>query len=318
MSKSSLRSEVAGEVDPSPPLLPLHLHMEGCATEQEMNSNVTATIERGYVPLTGYVDPPKYKGKVSIVGSGPSIQYTHKHIKGDILAINSAIGYLLDQGIVPKFAMIWDAAEICEKFAIPHPKVTYLIGARCHPKVFERLKGCKVIVWHAGGDHNIAKLMVEKGLEREPMVNGGSAGVTRAMFLAVGLGYTRLHLFGADSCYREDKTHINGSLVPEKDMMIAIGNNPPLFFRTTPEWCSQVNEFRDIYSLFIHPKMNVKIKVYGEGMLPYMFELLNAKRKKGLLWNKDGTMHKSNIPTDQETHNVIERQQREENENVSI
>jgi len=259
-----------------------------------MNSNVLETIKRGYTPISSYLD--KYDGKVSVVGSGPSLEFTHKELRGDIIAINSSIGYLLDQGIVPKFGVIWDAHEICEKFAIPHPKITYLIGARCHPKVFERLKDCKVIAWHAGGDHNISELLTENDI-MEPMINGGSAGVTRGMYLAVALGYKRLHIFGGDSCYRKDETHITGSLVPEKDIMISIGKDNPVYFRTTPEWCSQVNEFRDIYSIFSHPQINIKITVHGEGMLPHMAKLMNEKRKKKLLWNKDGTPHKSNVHT---------------------
>jgi len=281
----------AGE-DDGPPLLPLYLHMEGCATESEMNANVTATIERGYTRFNEYLG--KFEGEAAIVGAGPSIKRTHKDLKGDVIAINSAIGYLLDQGTVPRWAMIWDASHLCAQFAIPHPDITYLIGARCHPSVFERLKDCKVICWHAGGDHNIAEFLVQKKLD-EPMVNGGSAGVTRAMYLAVALGYRKLNIYGADSSYSDDgHTHINGSLVPEKDLMVWIGNGKgKKLFRTTPEWCAQVNEFRDIYAMFRHPNFGIEIEVYGEGMLPHMAELMKAKAAYGLIWNPDGTVHPS-------------------------
>ena len=107
------------------------------------------------------------------------------------------------------------------EFAVPHPDITYLVASRCHPDVFKRLEGCKIIVWHAGGDHNINDLLCERKLN-EPMVNGGSAGVTRAMFLVNCLGYTDQHIFGADSSYTGDDTHIRGSLVPEKDLMVSI------------------------------------------------------------------------------------------------
>ena len=260
-----------------------------------MNANVTATIDRGYTPITDHLD--KHKGRLSIVGSGPSLRKTHKDLSGDIMAINHSLKFLLKKKIVPKWAMIWDAAEICAEFAIPHPDITYLIGARCHPKVFEKLKDCKVIVWHAGGDHNIADFMSERDM-KEPMVNGGSAGVTRAMYLGVALGYRDLHIYGGDSCYYKNKTHVNGSLVEEKDMMVSIGNDPPQFFRTTPEWCSQINEFRDIYSIFSHPDIRIDMEVHGEGMLGYMYELMKAKGEQGLLWLEDGTPHESNVPTE--------------------
>lgn len=253
------------------PLVPLLLHMEGCATQEEMNSNVTKTIERGYVRFNEYLT--SCSGKVNLCGAGPSLKTTYKGMTGDVLAVNSAIGFLLDHGVVPKFGMIWDAAEICENFAVPHPEVTYLIGARCHPKVFERLKDCKVIVWHAAGDHNIVDFLAEKSIA-EPLINGGSAGVTRGMYLAVALGYRELHVHGADSSYSEEgETHIRGSLVPEKNIVIHVGNHDGhKSFRTTPEWCAQIEEFKMIYPYF--RAMGINVFVEGDGMLPHVYRVM--------------------------------------------
>ena len=253
----------------------LALDMHGCATESEMNSNFFATLKRGYTPIMDYLG--KFSGTVSLVGAGPSIKETYKELKVDVIAINSAIGWLLDKGVVPKFAMLWDAADIVENFAIPHPGIIYLVGSRCHPKVFDRLKDCKVIVWHAGGDHNINQMIIDHGIN-EPLVNGGSAGITRGMFLVRALGYDDLHIFGADSSYEGDSTHVNGSLVPEKDIMVSIGCDPPMFFRTTPEWCAQVEEFRAIYAIYSFEK--VSVKVYGKGMLPEMYKRLSQEKEK--------------------------------------
>ena len=282
-----------------PPLLPLHLYMSGCATQEEMNANVTATIARGYTPLNDYIG--MFSGAVSICGSAPSLGETYRELRGDVLAINNALPFLLERGVVPKLCMFWDAAAVVSRFAVPHPDITYFVGARCHPSVFERLAGCKLIVWHAGGDHNIAEYLAEHEIN-EPMVNGGSAGVTRAMFLAYALGYRSLNIFGADSSYSHDgKTHVNGSLVPEKDIMVSIGNEPGLFFRTTPEWCAQVNEFRDIYQIFRHPSMGAEIEVFGGGMLPHMAHLMKMKEAAGTLWNTDGTRHASTIHPESRT-----------------
>jgi hypothetical protein len=259
----------------SHPLLPLALDMHGCATKEEMNSNISATLTRGYASIVPHLN--KYSGVASLVGSGPSLHETYTDLRGDVFAINQAIGVLLDKGIVPKFAMLWDAAQIVEQFAIPHPDITYLVASRCHPAVFERLKDCRVAVWHAGGDHNIAEVIAEKKIP-EPMINGGSAGITRGIYVVSSLGYRDINIFGGDSSYSDDgKTHANGSLVYEKDMQVAIGNNPPHWFRTTPEWCAQVQEYRSIYALFTF-NGHTKLAVHGKGMLPFMHELLEAKR----------------------------------------
>ena len=258
-----------------PPLLPLLLSMECCASQQEMNGNVEATVNRGYTRLNEYLDA--FPGVVSICGSGPSLADTYQDMQGDVFAINNALKFLLEHGVVPKFAMFWDAAECVEQFAIPHPEITYLVGARCHPKVFERLRDCKIIVWHAGGDHNIKEFLEARQIN-EPMVNGGSAGVTRALYLAYAIGKREFHLYGADSSYSDDgKTHVNESLVPEKDFQVWIGNhdgNKP--FRTTPEWCAQIEEYKSIYPMF-KLAIGVNIEVHGTGMLPHMHKILVEK-----------------------------------------
>ena len=257
--------------------LPLYLTMEGTATEQEMNTNSLETLKRGYQGIKPYLD--SYDGAVSIVGAGPSLERTYKELRGDVLACNSAIGYLLEHGVVPRWAMIWDAHPLVEKFAVPHPDVTYFVAARCHPSVFERLKDCKVVSWFAGGDHNIAQFMLKNRIA-DPMVNGGSAAVTRSMFLAFALGYREFHIFGADSSYSDEgATHVAGSVVPEKDLTVWIGNKPGMArrFRTTPEWCAQVEEFKIMFETF-HNNLQAKIYVYGDGMLQHVARILWAQR----------------------------------------
>lgn len=263
------------------PLVPIGLDMCSCATEEEMHENFYATLDRGYDPINEYLY--KQQGKVCLVGAGPSIETTLDEMEGDICAINSAIGFLLDHGKVPKWAMLWDASPLVANFAVPHPEVTYLVASRCHQSVFERLKDCKVIVWHAAGDHDIIKVMnkpevIAKQKVEEPLIPGGSAGITRGIFVMTALGYTEVHIFGADSSYSSlGNTHVRGSLVPEKDMMIAIGNSPPQWFRTTPEWAAQVEEYKAIYVM--STQQGIKLEVHGEGMLPTMHRLLVAKRE---------------------------------------
>ena len=76
----------------------------------------------------------------------------------------------------------------------------------------------------------------------------------------------------------------------EKEFHAWIGNGDgKKLFRTTPEWCSQVEEFRDIYHLFTHPKLTIKIEAHGDGMLPHMWRLMRMKEEAGKLWNADGT-----------------------------
>lgn len=245
-------------------LSPIQFVMEGAATLEEMTGNVEATLERGYhsiLPLLG-----TRAGSVSICGAGPSLRYTSHELVGDVMACNSAIGYMIERGIVPTFAMLWDAAQIVADFAVPHEDVIYLVASRCHPDVFERLHGCKVLVWYAAGDHNIKEWMTERGV-REPLINGGSAAVTRAMYLSFALGYRDLHLFGADSSYRGPDSHVRGaSSVKEKQIEVCIGDDLNARFITTPEFAVQVEEYKSIYQLLRN--LGAEVFPHGDGMLP--------------------------------------------------
>ena len=86
---------------------------------------------------------------------------------------------------------------------------------------------------------------------------------------------TDFHIFGADSSYANDgNTHVNGSLVPEKDMEIWVGNHEGnKRFRTTPEWCAQVEEFKAIYPYFYN-YIGCSIEVYGDGLLPHVARIM--------------------------------------------
>ena len=260
----------------------LHLQVVGCATVEEMNSNVTATIERGYTGLETVMDSELGK-RVHLCGAGPSLRDSYKEIPDgeSIFAVNSAIGFMIEHDRPPQWAMIWDASPVCSKFAVPHPDVTYLIGARCHPSVFERLNGCRVIVWYAGGDHNITQYLQSRGMN-VPLVNGGTAGVTRGIYLAYALGYRDLHIHGADSCYSDEgDTHVRGSLVPEKSLHVMVGENGK-WFRTTPEMCAQIEEMKVIYPSFMQPELGASFKMYGSGMMQHVVSIMEKDRNVAL------------------------------------
>ena len=235
-----------------------------CASTEEITDNVTATLSRGYEGLTDYLNGPNEV--CSIVGSGPSVTDTYQDLRGHVLAINSAHGFLIDRKITPHMAMFWDASPLVAEFAVPNPDTVYLVASRCHPYVFDRLSGCRVIVWFASGDPGIKELL-QKRLINEPMILGVSAGVTRAMFLMYALGYRTLHVYGADSSYSGDKTHVQGSLAKEGDLKVWLDpEGRGKAWRTTPEMMIQTREHRKIVPMF--KRLGASIEVHGSGMLP--------------------------------------------------
>lgn len=249
----------------------LEFSTECCASQEEIFANVAATVARGYEGLTDYLNGTHRT--MSIVGAGASLADTYDDLRGHVLAVNSALGFLLDKGVVPQLAMFWDASPLIYEFAVPHPEVIYLVNARCHHYVFERLKGCRVVVWFADGDHNIREWLRERGIN-EPLIKGGSAGVTRAMFLAFALGYRELHVYGADSSYSGTRSHVSGSVVPEDELRVWLdrdGAGPS--YMTTPWLAVQAMEHSKIVPMF--KGLGASIDVHGAGLLPHVHRMVN-------------------------------------------
>jgi hypothetical protein len=248
---------------------PLHMIGRNNTAEDVIAANLAATFARGYKPLQHLT---QYLGPVSIVGAGPSLSWTYQDIVGDVIACNSAQDFLISRGIIPKYAMVWDAHPVMEGILTPHKDVTYLIASRCHPSVFEKLKDFEVLVWHALGGDNVEKLLIEHS-RMEPMIAGGSASAMRSVYLAGAMGYTKeMHLFGVDSSYCEDDTHVSGSIVDQKKMQLRVCGK---WFTTAPWMAMQAGDAKVIFPRL--REMGVRVIVHGTGLLPYCATFLGVE-----------------------------------------
>ena len=252
-------------------VLPLSLIGVNNTSDDIIGGNLAATFSRAYVPIP-YSAVSNGK-PVSIVGAGYSLSWSYKDIVGDIIACNSAHDFLISKGVIPKYAMIWDANPIMKNILkAPHKDVTYLIASRCHPSVFEMLKDYKVFVWHAMGSDPVEEHLIRLN-RQEPMIAGGSSSVMRALYVAAALGYTtEMHLFGVCDDNDGKKTHVIGSLIEQKFMRLRVCGK---WFNTT-SWIAM--QAGDAKVLLPHLKnMGIRIVVHGKGFLPYLATFLGIE-----------------------------------------
>jgi hypothetical protein len=252
--------------DADAPLAPLILEYDVCETHENIQRNIRLTLESEYKPFNALLGPP-HETPISICGFGPSIKESWNQLKGDIWTCNGAHDWLIEKGIVPKYAMFWDAAEVVSHFVHPHHGVIYLVASRCHRSVFDALQGHDVYVWHASGDTYLDDLLCEYK-RAEPMISGGSAAVTRAMVVCTTMGYRNIHLFGADSSYIGDYTHAKESIVEEKALEIWCDGRK---FCSTGWLAGQVEDFK-----LLGPIMRTQgchIELYGDGLLQHIAKM---------------------------------------------
>ena len=257
------------QVDQQPQALDwMRLHIDGhlANTPDQIRGNVESALARDYIPFNDLINTKS--GAVAVVGSGPSLKKTWKRLKnfkGEIIACNAACQFLLEKGITPTYMFCFDADPLMLEFMTPHPEITYLIASRCPPEAFELIKGCRIVCWHAAGDEELESILL-KFKKNEPMVVGGGAAVTRAMVLAIPMGYRKVHIFGGDSSFSKGDTHIRQSTTKERIIPVKCAHR---VFLTAPWMAKQVEDFKMLSNLY-RERLGIEFIVHGDGLLPHV------------------------------------------------
>lgn len=251
--------------DPYLDWMPLNVKGALANTADDIARNIEHALTLDYIPITDLVGTKK--GAVAIVGSGPSLKTNWQELRdfdGDIIACNAACQFLLGKGITPTYMFCFDADPLVLEFFTPHKEITYLMASRCVPKAFEIIKDCRIVVWHANGDEKVMEIL-EKHQRNEPVVAGGSAAVTRAMILAMPMGYSDIHVYGGDSSFADGDTHIRQSTTVEKRMAVKCGGR---VFEVAPWMTLQVEDLKKLVPLIRFVK--AKMFFHGDGLLQHV------------------------------------------------
>jgi uncharacterized Rossmann fold enzyme len=253
--------------------LPLVIHGALANSVEDISANIESALMRDYIPFNELIGTKS--GAVAIVGSGPSLKenwHKLKKFKGDIIACNSACKFLLENGVVPQYMMCFDADPLIMQFVVRDTRITYLFASRCPPEAFNRIEGCKLVCWHAAGDEKIQDIL-EANNRMEPMVIGGSAAVTRAMVLALPMGYKTIHIYGVDSSFANGETHISKSTTNERHMAVKCNGR---IFSTAPWMTQQAEDFKHLIPKFSNFE-GIKYIVHGDGLIPHIAATLGIK-----------------------------------------
>jgi uncharacterized Rossmann fold enzyme len=204
--------------------LPLKITGKCVAEDETLFANMDAAIARGY-PQVREAQPAK-SGAILLVASAPSVKGQLELIKkmkaagSPIVAIKGAHDWLIDNGVIPDYALAIDPQEHRIAFYKPQPNVHYMIASQCHPAMFDNLDGCQVTLWHP---------YVKKGQDRPKncmLIGGGTTSGLRAISLFYVLGYRQFELFGFDSCNDGEVLRVNGEGLKEGDKLIEVKIDP--------------------------------------------------------------------------------------------
>ena len=252
----------------------LPLTMQGVLANscEDISRNIEHAIGLDYIPFNDLIG--SRTGAVAIVGSGPSLKANWQELrafKGDIIACNASCQFLLEKGITPQYMFCFDADKLVLEFFTPHKDITYLLGSRCVPEAFKILEGCRIVVWHAAGDERIREILEARRIN-EPMVTGGSAAVTRAMMLAMPMGYTTVHVYGGDSSFAAGDTHIRQSTTVERRVAVKCNGR---VFEVAPWMVMQITDLEKLAPLI--KRLGIRMHFHGDGLLQHVARTLGFR-----------------------------------------
>lgn len=142
------------------------------------------------------------------------------------------------------------------------------IPSHCDHDVVKRLMDENTVMWHCAS-HELANTCIGTFYPGEPAFFGSGVPMLRFMTMCIaGWGYTNIHLFGADSSYRGDKTHAyyerKRSEYKAPQSVLANGRE----FLSTDHLIRQAYDFVRIVERY--NQLGVKFTVYGDGLLPWL------------------------------------------------
>jgi hypothetical protein len=139
--------------------------------------------------------------KLTVIANGPSaLRVDLADIDGLTLALNGALKLFLDRGLAPTYWAACDPQALVADFIPDNPpkKTVYLVASKCHPDVFDKLKGCPVVVWHVS-DQPVP------GMARVPVEP--SITLSASWLLHRMAGITDFVYWGWDGCYMDGRHH---------------------------------------------------------------------------------------------------------------
>lgn len=231
--------------------------------DETMREHVRSALGRG-LPVPKLCRP--HGRLLSVAGGGPSLSETYPQLDGVIVTANAGLGFLLSKGITPWACGLLDARPHIADLIEPHPDVFYFVASICHPSVFDKLKGCKVVLWHPSGMPGMRDVLPEN----TPLICGGTTMGIRWINLGHYLGFRRFACHGLDSSYRGNQTHAYPDSRDGKAGTIEING-----YVTDNNFLTQCVDWFKLSELFQLDDDKPEVEFFGDGLLQSMV----AKRK---------------------------------------
>lgn len=247
-------------------------------TPENLQRNIHSSVDRRLAEFK----PEDINNRImTIVASGPSLGNHLEDLKenqkrGDlIVCVNGSHDWLIHHEVVPDTLVLCDALPSISDLFTPHPDVDYLVASQCHPKVFDKLKGYKVTIWHSWLSNESLGCPIESIVDKHGVkgwiVYGGGTAALRCLNLGYLMGFRKFVYFGLDSSFLGERHHVAGGNKGDPIELEYQGQS----FDTDKSLASQAQDFEDLYSITFN---DCRIDAIGEGLIPIICRSLNTAK----------------------------------------
>ncbi len=220
---------------------------------------------------------PLQETEIMLLCGGPSLtDFTDEIIKlraggMPLITTNGTYNWAIEHGMTPSMQLIIDAREFNKRFVRPIVKdCKYMIASQCHPAIYKGLPKRRTFAWHVGSNDGDISDLLDELYELWFPCPGGSTVTLRGLCLLRMLGFHKIHMYGFDSCYREDEHHAYAQ--PENDyeetrtIPVAVGGRvfwcDPWMYCQAKEWMQMVRMFGD----------EIDLDVKGDGLIAHIIK----------------------------------------------
>lgn len=140
------------------------------------------------------------KRRLTVIANGPSARDVDlRRLHGPTLALNGAIGLFVEQGLAPTYWACCDPQGLVADFLPDNPpmETIYLVASKCHRRVFEKLRGRDVRLWH----------LKDHPAEGRARVALAPSITISASWLLHRMGFTDFDYWGWDGCFIDGHHH---------------------------------------------------------------------------------------------------------------
>ena len=225
--------------------------------------------------------------QVVVVGGGWSLDETFEELQqlywsgAKVVALNGAGHWLEERGVRVSAIVVMDARPFNARFieGLRSPNCKVFLASQCAPELFDVAEGRETYIYHVLSTDTEAEKAILDGyyVNNWHGVPGTCCVAFRALCLFRLLGFQKFHIFGVDSCYRDDGKH-HAYSQPENDAettaKISVGGREFL----ASGW--QVNQAVWFMELVKKEGSKFDLAFYGDGMIAHMVRTGAAMERK--------------------------------------